>query len=255
MRQHLKTLANSVTTPKVVVEAVTDGSVSRKIKHAARKTIDDVAMTPFLRKITFFSSGGAFLEGYALSLIGVALTQITPLFNLDSFWSAAIGASVFLGILVGAILGGYLTDLIGRRKMFIIDMIAIGVVSILSMFSTEPLHLVLARFFIGFFVGADYPISTAMITEFTSKKYRAIAMGMVSASWYFGATAAAFVGFALFPLADGWKWMLGSAAIPCLILLIGRHDIPESPLWLRAKGRIEEARAVMDRVCDLYLWP
>ena len=166
MRQHLKTLANSVTTPKVVVEAVTDGSVSRKIKHAARKTIDDVAMTPFLRKITFFSSGGAFLEGYALSLIGVALTQITPLFNLDSFWSAAIGASVFLGILVGAILGGYLTDLIGRRKMFIIDMIAIGVVSILSMFSTEPLHLVLARFFIGFFVGADYPISTAMITEF-----------------------------------------------------------------------------------------
>lgn len=248
MRQHLKTLANSVTTPKVVVEAVTDGSVSRKIKHAARKTIDDVAMTPFLRKITFFSSGGAFLEGYALSLIGVALTQITPLFNLDSFWSAAIGASVFLGILVGAILGGYLTDLIGRRKMFIIDMIAIGVVSILSMFSTEPLHLVLARFFIGFFVGADYPISTAMITEFTSKKYRAIAMGMVSASWYFGATAAAFVGFALFPLADGWKWMLGSAAIPCLILLIGRHDIPESPLWLRAKGRIEEARTVMDRV-------
>lgn len=248
MRQHLKTLANSVTTPKVVVEAVTDGSVSRKIEYAARKTIDDVAMTPFLRKITFFSSGGAFLEGYALSLIGVALTQITPLFNLDSFWSAAIGASVFLGILVGAILGGYLTDLIGRRKMFIIDMIAIGVVSILSMFSTEPLHLVLARFFIGFFVGADYPISTAMITEFTSKKYRAIAMGMVSASWYFGATAAAFVGFALFPLADGWKWMLGSAAIPCLILLIGRHDIPESPLWLRAKGRIEEARAVMDRV-------
>lgn len=98
MRQHLKTLANSVTTPKVVVEAVTDGSVSRKIKYAARKTIDDVAMTPFLRKITFFSSGGAFLEGYALSLIGVALTQITPLFNLDSFWSAAIGASVFLGI-------------------------------------------------------------------------------------------------------------------------------------------------------------
>lgn len=64
----------------------------------------------------------------------------------------------------------------------------------------------------------------------------------------FCAIAAAFVGFALFLLADGWKWMLDSAAVPCLILLIGRHDIPESPLWLRAKGRIDEARAVMDRV-------
>lgn len=57
MRQHLKRLAKSVTTPKVVVDAVTDGSVSRSIKHVARKTIDDVAMTPFLRKITFFRAG------------------------------------------------------------------------------------------------------------------------------------------------------------------------------------------------------
>ena len=249
MRQRLKIFAKSITRPpRIVANSVLEGNASVKIKHAARKTIDDVAMTPFLRKITFFSSGGAFLEGYALSLIGVALTQITPLFELDAFWSAAIGASVFLGILVGAIVGGYLTDIIGRKKMFIIDMIAIGVVSILSMFSCDPLHLVLARFFIGFFVGADYPISTAMITEFTSMKYRAIAMGIVCAAWYFGATAAAFVGFALFPLADGWKWMLGSAAIPCLILLIGRHDIPESPLWLREKGRIKEARAVVDKV-------
>ena len=248
MRQQLKRLAKAVTTPSIVVEAVAGGTVKRKIKHVARKTIDDVAMTPFLRKITLFSSGGAFLEGYVLSLIGVALTQITPLFELDTFWSAAIGASVFLGILFGAILGGYLTDLIGRRKMFIIDMIAIGVFSLISVFSSTPLHLVLARFFIGFFVGADYPISTAMITEFTSKRYRAIAMGTVSASWYFGATAAAIVGFALFPLENGWKFMLGSAAIPCIILLIGRHDIPESPLWLRAKGRHEEAREVMDRV-------
>ena len=70
------------------------GDVVHKVKKSAKKTMDDVAMTPFLRKITFFSSGGSFLDGYVLSLIGVALTQITPLFNLDEAWSAAIGASV-----------------------------------------------------------------------------------------------------------------------------------------------------------------
>lgn len=42
--------------------------------------------------------------------------------------------------------------------------------------------------------------------------------------------------------------MLGSAVVPCIILLIGRHDIPESPLWLQSKGKFAEARAVMDRV-------
>ena len=89
-----------------------------------------VSMTPFLRKIVFFSSGGSFLDGYVLALIGVALTQITPLFDLTETWSALIGASVFLGILIGTVVGGYLTDLIGRRVMFIIDLIAIAAFSI-----------------------------------------------------------------------------------------------------------------------------
>lgn len=224
------------------------GGDNRSESLPRRKTLDDVEMTPFLRKITFFSSGGAFLDGYVLALIGVALTQITPLFDLNEFWSAAIGASVFLGIFVGTIGGGYLTDLVGRRTMFIVDVLAIGAFSLLSMFASDPLQLVLARFVIGVFVGADYPIATSLIAEFTPKKHRSISMGAVAAAWYLGATAAAFVGYALYSVDDGWKWMLGSAIIPCIILLVGRHDIPESPLWLKHKGRIEEADAIVHRV-------
>ena len=224
------------------------GDVVHKVKKSAKKTMDDVAMTPFLRKITFFSSGGSFLDGYVLSLIGVALTQITPLFSLDEAWSAAIGASVLLGIFVGTIAGGYLTDRIGRKKMFIVDIVAIGTFSILSVFCADPLQLVAARFFIGVFVGADYPIATSLIAEFTPKQHRSISMGMVSAAWYLGATVAAFVGYFLYSVPNGWQWMLGSAVIPCIILLIGRHDIPESPMWLAQKGRTEEADAVMRRV-------
>ena len=67
-----------------------------------KKTLDEAAMTPFLREITLVSSGGAFLDGYVLSLIGVALTQITAQMSLTTHWTAAIGASVLLGILVWA---------------------------------------------------------------------------------------------------------------------------------------------------------
>ena len=222
--------------------------VARYVKRKAKKTIDDVAMTPFLRKIAIFSSGGSFLDGYVLSLIGVALTQITPMFNLTASESAAIGASVMLGILVGTIAGGYLTDAIGRKKMFIIDLVAIALFSILSVFCSNPWELVAARFFIGVFVGADYPIATSLIAEFTPKKYRSISMGAVSAAWYLGATVAAFVGYFLYTVPDGWKWMLGSAVIPCIILLVGRHDIPESPMWLAKKGRKEEADEIVHRV-------
>ena len=204
----------------------------------AKRTLDEAAMTPFLREITLVSSGGAFLDGYVLSLIGVALTQITTHMSLTTHWTALIGASVLLGILVGSIVGGYLTDLIGRKKMFVADIIAIALFSALSMTDTTPLLLVIYRFFIGVFVGADYPIATSLITEFTPKHHRAISMGMVSAAWYLGATVAAVVGFAL----------CGSAIVPCVFLLIGRCKVPESPLWLKSKGRHEEARRVVFRV-------
>ena len=213
-----------------------------------KKTLDEAAMTPFLREITLVSSGGAFLDGYVLSLIGVALTQITAQMSLTTHWTAAIGASVLLGILVGSIVGGYLTDIIGRKKMFVLDIIAIALFSALSMTDATPMQLVIYRFFIGVFVGADYPIATSLITEFTPKHHRAISMGMVSAAWYLGATVAALVGYCLCDVDNGWKLMLGSAIIPCVFLLIGRCKVPESPLWLKSKGREEEAFKVVLRV-------
>lgn len=224
------------------------GETVGRVKSAAKKTMDDVSMTPFLRKITVFSSGGSFLDGYVLALIGVALTQIVPAFDLTAEWSAAIGASVLLGIFIGTIAGGFMTDLIGRKKMFIVDIVAIGVFSVLSVFAADPLQLVLVRFAIGLFVGADYPIATSLIAEFTPKRHRSISMGMVSAAWYLGATVAAFVGYALYGVDDGWKWMLGSAVVPCVALLVGRRDIPESPLWLAQKGRIGEAADIVHQV-------
>ncbi len=224
------------------------GGTAKRAKSAAKRTIDDAAMTPFLRKIVFFSSGGSFLDGYVLAIVGVALSQITPLFALTEVWSALIGASVFLGILIGTVLGGYLADRLGRRTMFIVDVIAIAAFSLFSVFANGPLGLVIARFFIGVFVGADYPIATSMIAEFTPTRHRSISMGMVSAAWYLGATVAAFVGYALFSFEDGWRWMLGSAVVPCVVLLVGRRNIPESPLWLERNGRSEEARDVLSQI-------
>ncbi len=242
---------------KKPVKAVATGVAGAVEKTAttAKRTLDDAAMTPFLHKITLVSSGGAFLDGYVLSLIGVALTQITAHMSLTTHWTALIGASVLLGILVGSVLGGYLTDGIGRKKMFVMDIIAITLFSALSMTDVFPAQLALYRFFIGVFVGADYPIATSLITEFTPKKHRAISMGMVSAAWYLGATVAAFVGYALCDVQEGWRLMLGSAIVPCIFLFIGRIKVPESPLWLKSRGRDEEAQKVIERVygCDVEI--
>jgi putative MFS transporter len=213
-----------------------------------RRGIDDAQMNRFLKKIVFFSSGGSFLDGYVLSLIGVALVQLTSALSLSPMEVAAIGAAALAGIFFGSLAGGRLTDALGRRTMFILDVTAIGLASLAACFVQAAWQLVALRFLLGFFIGADYPIATSLIAEFSPRKERAVSMGIVSGAWYLGATAAAFVGFALYSVDGGWRWMLGSALIPCVVLLIGRHDIPESPRWLAQRGRLDEARAVMSKV-------
>ncbi|WP_042350638.1 MFS transporter [Bacillus massiliigorillae] len=222
-----------------------------------KKMLDDVELTPFLKKMILFASGGPFLDGYVLVIIGVALTQLGPQLNLDAHWSALVGAAALVGLFIGTALGGYVTDVVGRKKMFTIDIIAIAMISIGTMFIATPMQLVVMRFLIGIVIGADYPIATSLVAEFTPRKYRAISMGIIAAAWYVGATAANIVGYALCDMEDGWRWMLGSAVVPCVVLLIGRWGIPESPRWLARKGRTEEANAIVHKLfgADVELEP
>ncbi|MRF61923.1 MFS transporter, partial [Citrobacter portucalensis] len=85
---------------------------------------------------------------------------------------------------------GYICDKVGRRKMFLVDIVAIAVISIATMFVSTPIGLLVMRFLIGIVIGADYPIATSMITEFSNKKQRAFAVGFIAAMWYIGATCA-----------------------------------------------------------------
>lgn len=201
-------------------------------------------MTPFLKRVILFSSGGPFLDGYVLSLIGVAITQLQPLLHLTEQESAMIGVASLVGVFIGTLIGGYITDKIGRKTMFTIDIVAIVLFSLASMLAGNVVWLIVLRLSMGIFIGADYPIATSLVAEFAPKRYRAYAMGWLSATWYIGATAAALVGFLLADVSGGWRWMLGSAAIPGVILLIGRWGIPESPRWLARKGRQDEALAI-----------
>lgn len=215
---------------------------------ATRVLLDDVPMTPFLKRVTGFSAGGPFLDGYVLSIIGVALIQLTPALDLDGRWTALVGVAALVGLFLGTSVGGYLTDRIGRKRMFVIDIVGIAVISLATAVVDAPWQLVAARFAIGVVIGADYPIATSLVAEFTPRRYRAVSMGLIAAAWYLGANAAYLVGYLLLDVDGGWRWMLASAVVPCAAILVGRWDIPESPRWLARRGREDEAREIVHRV-------
>jgi putative MFS transporter len=209
------------------------------------RNFDDIHFTSIHRRIMLWGSGGPFLDGYVLVIIGVALGQLTPELNLDAEWIGLLGAGTLAGLFIGTSLFGYICDRVGRRKMFLIDIIAIGLISVATMFVSSPAELLVMRVLIGVVIGADYPIATSMITEFSNTRQRAFAVGFIAAMWYVGATCADLVGFWLHDVEGGWRWMLGSAFIPCVLILIGRFDLPESPRWLLRKGKIKECEQMM----------
>ncbi|HAG8960437.1 TPA: MFS transporter [Escherichia coli] len=202
------------------------------------RNFDDLKFSSIHRRILLWGSGGPFLDGYVLVMIGVAL-------KLDADWIGLLGAGTLAGLFVGTSLFGYISDKVGRRKMFLIDIIAIGVISVATMFVSSPVELLVMRVLIGIVIGADYPIATSMITEFSSTRQRAFSISFIAAMWYVGATCADLVGYWLYDVEGGWRWMLGSAAIPCLLILIGRFELPESPRWLLRKGRVKECEEMM----------
>lgn len=71
-------------------------------------------------------------------MIGVALEQLTPALKLDADWIGLLGAGTLAGLFVGTSLFGYISDKVGRRKIFLIDIIAIGVISVATMFVSSP---------------------------------------------------------------------------------------------------------------------
>ncbi|CAM4042651.1 MFS transporter [Helcobacillus massiliensis] len=211
--------------------------------------VDEVPLNRFHIKLTAFSSGGPFIDGYALSVLGIALLTLQPALGMSAAEVGLLGASTLIGIFVGGGVFGWVTDKVGRHTMYIVDLIALAVFSIASGLATETWHVIAARFLLGVAIGADYPIATSLLAEFLPRKYRGRLLGASFVVWAVGAAAAYAVGFMLKDIGpDAWRWLLASPALFAIITLLFRLGTPESPRWLYSKGRFEECRAVIKKV-------
>ncbi|MGB8974157.1 MAG: MFS transporter [Pseudomonas capeferrum] len=216
----------------------------------SKRSVEDAPLNAFHRKLTVYSAGGPFLDGYVLSIIGVAMLQITNALQLSAFWEGLIAASALIGVFLGGFLGGWFTDKYGRKVLYLVDLIAIVGFSVAQFWVESAWALFAWRLLIGIAVGADYPIATSLLAEFLPRKQRGPLLAAMVLMWFAGAATAYMVGELLLRVGgdDGWRWVLASALVPGALFLIARSGTPESPRWLLSKGRTAEADAVIKRV-------
>ncbi|MBO0368371.1 MFS transporter [Pseudomonas putida] len=213
-------------------------------------SVEDVPLNPFHKLLTWRSGGGSFVDGYVLSIIGVALAHISSALAMTTLWEGLIAASALIGIFFGGFLGGWLTDRLGRRRLFFVGPVLFVLASAAQFWADSALSIFLLRLVIGIAVGIEYPVATSLLVEFMPKKYRGPRLAMLTILWFAGAATAYMVGELILRLGgdQAWRWVLASCAVIGLALLLVRLGTPESPRWLLSKGRTTEAEAVIKKV-------
>ncbi|WP_282940579.1 MFS transporter [Paenibacillus sp. RC67] len=208
--------------------------------------MDDAPLSKFHIKMAGLTFGAHLTDGYVLGIIGIAFSLIKPQMNLDSFWTGLIGSSALIGLFLGSLVFGYISDFIGRQKIFVLSFIIITLASVLQFFVNSPTELFILRVLIGIGLGGDYSVGHTMLAEFSPKKHRGVLLGSFSVIWTVGYVGSTLIGTYLLSMGpEAWRWMLASSAVPAVIILFLRIGTPESPRWLINKGRVEEARNIV----------
>ncbi|BCL79025.1 MFS transporter [Ktedonobacteria bacterium brp13] len=203
------------------------------------KTAESSRMTSKVGFIAFVSAMGAFLDGYDNMVISVVLLLLQPAWKLTVAQLGLIGSMAFLGMALGGLIFGRLTDKVGRRTSFILDLSMFVIGGLVSAFAMNITVLLIGRFIAGLAIGADVPISTSLIAEFSPKNKRGFLTGLMQPFWFIGATVSGIVTIVFLLSGDqnAWRWALGFSVVIAVIVMLLRTHMPESPRWLLAKGQ------------------
>lgn len=215
---------------------------------AIQRHLDEGRLTSRQLYIAIVALLGLFLDGYDLLILSGALLGIVPYFHLKPIEVGVLGASAFVGMVVGSLIAGPLTDKFGRRPVFFADMVLFAVTALLFTIVKSPGQLLAVRFLVGVAIGADMPTSFAIVTEFVPKFNRGMLLAVGNGFWIGGAVVGGLISLAVFSFTEpivGWRWILASAVLPVLVVLVLRRNVPETPRWLLSQGRDSEGAVVL----------
>jgi MFS family permease len=188
------------------------------------------------------------VEAWDLYSIAFVLIFIREQFHPDPLLLGLAAAGTQGGALVGALLGGWLSDKIGRRIMFLVTMVLFIVLALAQSFVPNIGWLIVIRFLLGVPLGSDISTGYTYIMESMAKGEREVMGNRWQFMFAVGEVLTLAV-IAIFLVLNidheiVWRVTLGLGAVPAFVILVMRQDVPETAVWLVHQGRFREAKQV-----------
>lgn len=208
--------------------------------------LDGLPFTRKHRKLLLGSGLGWALDAMDVGLISFVMAALAVHWSLTPTELSWIGSIGFVGMAVGAALGGLLADKIGRRQVFAATLLVYGIATGAAALSTGIAMLIVLRFIVGLGLGAELPVASTLVSEFAPRSIRGRVVVILEGFWAVGWIMAAVIGYFVVPLSDdGWRWALAIGLVPAAYALVIRFGLPESVRYLESKGRHAEAERVV----------
>jgi len=156
-----------------------------------------------LRVLTGSGLGWA-LDAMDVGLISFVIASLAVQWNLEPSQTAWIASIGFVGMAIGATVGGLLADRFGRRQVFAVTLLVYGLATGASALVGGLVALLVLRFLVGLGLGAELPVASTYVSEFAPARMRGRLIVILEAFWAIGWTAAALIGFLVIPAV--WVW-------------------------------------------------
>src|ERR1700761_12240 len=214
--------------------------------------LDNAKISSHHWKIMFISGMGFFTDAYDLFIIGVVMSLVKPLWHVGKVEESLVDSTALLASAFGALLFGRVADMLGRKRIYGVEVLVLAIGAIASAFSPNIWWLIGLRFILGIGIGGDYPVSATIMSEYASKSSRGMLVTLVFAMQAAGLILGPLFASALLVTHMShnivWRILIAFGAVPALAVYWSRRHLKETPRYLAAHGKQEDERGRLSDV-------
>jgi MFS transporter, PHS family, inorganic phosphate transporter len=206
--------------------------------------LDNAKISSHHWKIMLISGMGFLTDAYDLFIIGVVMSLVKPIWHVGKVEESLVDSTALLASAFGALLFGRVADMLGRKRIYGIEVLVLAAGAIGCAFAPNIWWLIGLRFILGVGIGGDYPVSAIIMSEYAGKATRGLLVTLVFAMQAAGLILGPLFASALLATSLShnliWRILVAFGAVPALAVYVQRRRLKETPRYLAAAAKVED---------------